>query len=413
MMKIVTIIGARPQFIKAATVSHAISKHNEICKKEACIEEIIVHTGQHYDDYMSKIFFEELLIPEPVYNLGIGSDSHGKQTGNMLAGIEDILLKEKPNLVLTYGDTNSTLAGALAAVKLHIPAAHVEAGLRSYNRRMPEEINRAVTDEISHILFCPTETAVRNLQNEGIDTNNTSEEQLDFNHRLVFNVGDVMYDSILFNTQLAREKSNILSKLGLKNKSYCLATVHRPDNTDNPKHLGNILEGLKEIASQGVKIILPLHPRTRKCIKENGFAENYGLSESSTEKAKTDLIFTEPVSYLDMIQLENHACTIITDSGGVQKEAFLLNVPCITLRGETEWVETLQTGWNILTGPDTKKIVNAFSKLNGWEDEKESPFREQISTNSNGVDGFNLDYPYGNGKAAEKIVEIILKTLKD
>lgn len=411
MIRIVTVIGARPQFIKAATVSRIISTYNGTCKTEDRIEEIIVHTGQHYDECMSEIFFKELAIPRPAYNLGIGSDSHGRQTGKMLARIEDVLIKENPDLVLTYGDTNSTLAGTLAAVKLHIPAAHVEAGLRSYNRRMPEEINRVVTDEISTILFCPTETAINNLNHEGTDTHNVAGVLLDVNHRLVFYVGDVMYDSLLFNTQRARKKSDILSRLGLDTRRYGLATIHRAENTNDPQHLLNILEGLNKIASKGVNVLLPLHPRTRNCLEETGAAATYGLSGNSPEQAKTGLIFTEPVSYLDMIQLENHAYTIITDSGGIQKEAFLLRIPCITLRDETEWVETVQAGWNVLTGPDTEKIVNAFSELDGWE-RKEAPFQDQIPSKSKTRDGFHHAYPYGDGKAAEKIVHIILSIFR-
>lgn len=353
-MKVVTIIGARPQFIKAAAVSRQLrSEHREI----------LVHTGQHYDENMSRVFFEELHIPEPDYNLGVGSGSHGKQTGEMLIKIEEILLKEKPDLVLVYGDTNSTLAGALAASKMHLPIAHVEAGLRSFNQTMPEEINRVLTDHVSDKLFCPTITAVKNLSNEGITAN-------------VFNTGDVMYDALLYNVNIAEEKSTILRQLGLETKEFVLVTVHRAENTDNPGRLKAILSAL---AHGQVKTVLPLHPRTRNKIRE------FGLDDILKKNPLINCI--DPVGYLDMLILEKHAKKIVTDSGGVQKEAYLMKTPCVTLRQETEWVETVKAGWNVLAGTDEEGMVDRiknFQPLTKWTDDI-----------------------FGDGKAAQKIVKLI------
>ena len=342
-MKIATIIGARPQFIKAAMVNKAIQKHNMEGKRHE-ITEVILHTGQHYDDKMSAVFFRELNIPEPDLNLGVGSGPHGQQTGQMLIRIEEVLISEKPNWVLVYGDTNSTLAGALAAAKLRIPIAHVEAGLRSFNRNMPEEYNRVLTDHCSDLLFCPTQTAVQNLKHEGITKG-------------VYWVGDIMYDSILHNIKIAEKNSRILEKLDLRPKDYSLATIHRAENTDEPKKLKSIFSALDKIAQNGQHIIVPLHPRTRK-----------KLNDSETCPLK-NLVLTNPVSYLDMLLLEKQAKAIFTDSGGVQKEAFWFAVPCVTLRNETEWVETVETGWNYLAGTDKQSIIRAFnatsnSKLN-------------------------------------------------
>lgn len=351
MMKIVTVIGARPQFIKAAPISRQIRNN---------YTEVLVHTGQHYDDNMSKIFFDELDIPQPDYNLNVGSATHGKQTGEMLAKIEEVLLAERPDLVIVYGDTNSTLAGALAASKLLIPVAHIEAGLRSFNMNMPEEQNRVLTDHISKILFCPTETAVKNLKNEGITKN-------------VCNVGDVMYDALLFNLQIAEKKSNIIKDLKLNNKGYILATIHRAENTDYQDKLSNIIKALN---STQEKIVFPVHPRTMKIIKQ------YGL------KLNNNILAVDPVGYLDMLLLEKNAKKIVTDSGGVQKEAYFLGVPCITLREETEWVETLEGGWNILVGSDSSKIVNSIT-----------------SHNPNG----EKNNHFGDGNASFKIVDILSK----
>ncbi|HOP48875.1 MAG TPA: UDP-N-acetylglucosamine 2-epimerase (non-hydrolyzing) [Desulfobacteraceae bacterium] len=329
-MKITTIIGARPQFIKAAMISHAIAAHNQLVGY-AQIEEIILHTGQHYDDHMSAIFFRELDIPEPKYNLGIGSASHGRQTGQMLMAIEEVLLKERPDWVLIYGDTNSTLAGALAASKLHIRIAHVEAGLRSFNRLMPEEINRVVSDQLSHLLLCPSQVAIDNLAAEGITKG-------------VSITGDVMAGALQFAATRASVHSDILASLGLRPQGYIFATVHRAENTDNSQRLENIVSAF---ASLNEPVIFPVHPRTRKFLKERG----YKLSENVT--------LMDPVSYFDSVALETSARFLLTDSGGMQKEAYWLKVPCITMRDETEWVETVESGWNVLAGADHDRIVNA------------------------------------------------------
>lgn len=323
-MKIATVVGARPQFIKAAPVSRVLRQNHE---------EILIHTGQHYDANMSDVFFEELHIPKPDYNLGIGSGHHGAQTGAILEKVEEVLLSENPDALLVYGDTNSTLAGALAAAKLHIPVIHIEAGLRSFNRRMPEEINRVLTDHISEWLFCPTDTAVRNLVQEGITQG-------------VYQVGDVMYDAFRFNQELAHQKSKILETLGLKTQDYILCTIHRAENTDDPSRLQEILKALAKVQKP---VVLPLHPRTRKIIGEQG------LSELLTGNFHV----IEPVGYLDMIALEVNAWKLVTDSGGVQKEAYFAGVPCITMRDETEWVETVKVGWNVLTGAVRERILEA------------------------------------------------------
>jgi len=338
-MKIVTIVGARPQFIKAAPVSKAIRDHNEK-KKGPRITEVLVHTGQHYDHGMSQIFFDELDISEPDLNLGVGSGSHGWQTGQMLVRIEEVLLEEKPDYVVVYGDTNSTLAGALAAVKLHIPVAHVEAGLRSFNREMPEEHNRVLADHCSDLLFCPTQTAVDNLAREGVTKG-------------VHLVGDTMYDAVLQFSSIAWKHSTILEDLGLESKTYLLTTIHRPYNTDIPENFQNILSAFAEI---GEVIVFPVHPRTRKKIAE---------LEDHFQLGLTNIKMTEPVGYLDMLVLEENARLILTDSGGMQKEAYFFGVPCITLRPETEWLETVEVGWNVLAGSDTESILAACERLGG------------------------------------------------
>jgi UDP-N-acetylglucosamine 2-epimerase len=353
---IADIVGARPQFIKLAPVLKAIEKHNQE-GHEPKIHEVLIHTGQHYDYEMSGVFFEELGLKSPDYNLGVGSGLHGYQTGEMLKRIEEVVLKEKPDVAIVYGDTNSTLAGALAAAKLHIPVAHIEAGLRSYNRLMAEEYNRVLTDHISDFLFCPTETAVKNLRKEGFENIVNSGKLIPKNYRLpdnqevpaVINTGDVMYDSVLLYRQLAEEKSRILSKLSLSTKSYALATIHRAENTDNSENLKSIFKGLREISQKELKVILPIHPRTQKRIREMGIESN-------------GLLLIEPVSYLDMLILEKNASVIITDSGGIQKEAFIFDVPCITIRDETEWPETVELGLNVLAGKDLKRItIKAYS----------------------------------------------------
>jgi len=363
-INIITITGARPQFIKTASVSRAIKKNNDISGK-TFIAEKILHTGQHYDDNMSRIFFEQLEIPEPQWNLNVGSASHGKQTGEMLEKIESVLLKEKPDICVVYGDTNSTLAGALAAAKLHFPIAHVEAGLRSFNKKMPEEINRLLTDHISRLLFCPTEVAVNNLKAEGVETG-------------AHKTGDVMYDSIIYYSQKARNiTAKLLKKYNIQHKSFYLATVHRAENTDEKNHLSQIVQAFNRIAQPACPLILPLHPRTVKYIHK------YDLR--LTENVR----ILEPLSYLEMLALEENAKAILTDSGGIQKEAFCLGVPCITLRDETEWLETVQTGYNTLTGSDTQKIIQTIKDL-----KENRPL--------------DIQKFYGDGKASEKIVEIIV-----
>jgi UDP-GlcNAc3NAcA epimerase len=324
-MKVLTVVGARPQFIKAAPVSRALASGG--------IEEVLVHTGQHYDYEMSEVFFKELEIRAPNVNLDIGSGSHAQQTGHMLIGIETVLLKERPDWVLIYGDTNSTLAGAIAASKLHIPVAHVEAGLRSFNRRMPEEINRVVADHLSSLLLCPSETAVKNLSAEGVI-------------RGVHVVGDVMADALLFASRQTRRESNILTQLGLVEKRYLLATVHRAENTDDVERLRNILTAFARMEDT---IVFPVHPRTQKKIAK--LAESFDLKDLAN-----NVRMIEPVGYSDMVLLEQAARIILTDSGGVQKEAYWLGVPCVTLRDETEWIETVQAGWNVLVGADSNLI---------------------------------------------------------
>ena len=324
-MKVITVVGARPQFIKAAVVSEAL--------KGVC-EEKIVHTGQHYDANMSDVFFEELGIPKPVYNLGVGSGTHGHQTGEMLMKIEDVLLAEKPDVLLVYGDTNSTIAGALAASKLHIPVAHVEAGLRSYNMRMPEEQNRVLTDHISHWLFCPTQTAVDNLKKEGI----VQGVQL---------TGDVMLDSVLHFLEVARrnpQKTAIFEALCIAPKQYRLATLHRAETTDGG--LEAIVRIFRAFEQLPQRVVIPIHPRTRKLAEQAIAQEGFH-----------NIQLIDPVGYLEMLLLTSNACQVLTDSGGLQKEAWFMEVPCITLRKETEWVETLDGNWNVLADLTTEDIL--------------------------------------------------------
>ena len=364
-MKIVSIVGARPQFIKAAPVSRAIRDHNEK-EKNPRIREVLVHTGQHYDHGMSQIFFDELDIAEPDLNLGVGSGPHGWQTGQMLVRIEEVLLAERPDYVLVYGDTNSTLAGALAAAKLNLPVAHVEAGLRSYNREMPEEHNRVVADHCSELLFCPTQTGVDNLAREGITSG-------------VHLVGDTMYDAVLQFASIAQKHSTILEDLGLDSKSYLLTTIHRPYNTDISENLRNIFQAFAEIRKI---IVFPVHPRTRKKISTLE-------SEFSQELVPGNVKIIEPVGYLDMLMLEENARLILTDSGGMQKEAYFFGVPCITLRPETEWVETVEAGWNVVVGADISSIVEGYRR----------------AINLPPTDRPNL---YGDGRASEKIVRRLI-----
>jgi UDP-GlcNAc3NAcA epimerase len=411
-MKILTIVGARPQFIKAAMVSRAIIAHNQLVTGDpspvtkdpslvtchsSLVTEDILHTGQHYDANMSDIFFKQMQIPEPVVNLNAGTGMHGEMTGRMLAQIEKEMVDRKPDLVLVYGDTNSTLAGALAAVKLHIPVAHVEAGLRSFNRRMPEEINRVLTDHASDLLFAPTETAVKNLKHEGIPDER------------VYLTGDVMYDAALFYRDLAQPPA-WFDSLGVKAGDYVLATVHRAENTDDPQRLQEILKGL---ASCGRPVIFPIHPRTRKILQSLSSPIVPNLSPiahrlspiahspmpiahsplplahrpSPLAPRPSPISFVDPVSYLDMVWLEAHAAVIATDSGGVQKEAFFFRVPCVTLRDETEWVETVETGWNVVVGASADRIQKA------------------LQTPSQGAQELQ---PFGDGNASQHIARIVM-----
>lgn len=353
-MNILTIVGARPQFIKAAPVSRALrARHREV----------LVHTGQHYDANMSDVFFAELGIPEPDANLGIGSGSHGQQTGRMLMAIEEVLLAERPDWLLVYGDTNSTLAGALAAVKLGVPVAHVEAGLRSFNRAMPEEHNRVLTDHCADLLFCPTLTAVNLLAAEGLTAG-------------VHLVGDVMVDALRQHAELARQRSDALARLGLAPQGYLLATVHRPYNTDAPEALRSIFAAFGDICQRRHQpVVLPLHPRTRRQLDAWGLQPPAGVR------------LVDPVGYLDMLALEQAAALILTDSGGVQKEAYAFAVPCITLRPETEWVETVQAGWNVVVGADRGAIVQAATQ-HRWPDGPPPPL-------------------FGDGHAAERIAAVL------
>ena len=362
MKKILTIVGARPQFIKASMVTLALRSIDNV-------SEIIIHSGQHYDQNMSQVFFEELEIPEPDYNLGVGSGSHGSQTAKMLERIEKQIVEIKPDYVIVYGDTNSTLAGALAAVKVHVPVAHVEAGLRSFNRKMPEEINRILTDHIADLLFTPTEGAVKNLKQEGIYEGN------------IKLVGDVMYDAALHYGEKAEYNSEVLQKNNLQPGNYILATVHRAENTDVVARLRAIMEGLSLVARETI-VVIPLHPRTRMVLQ----------TEAMMNKINNNIMVLEPLGYLDMIMLEKHAALIVTDSGGVQKEAFFYKVPCVTLREETEWLELVNAGWNNLCPPSSGEEVYS------------------IIINSINKTGKSVEL-YGSGNAALKIVNSLSKVL--
>ena len=353
MKKIITIVGARPQFIKAAAVSREISQSKKL-------EEIIVHTGQHFDKNMSDIFFLEMGIPKPNYELNIHSLSHGAMTGRMLEEIEKILLKEKPDCVMVYGDTNSTLAGALAAKKLHIKVAHVEAGLRSFNMNMPEEINRILTDRISDILFCPTDVAVKNLMNEGFRN---------FKCRVVKN-GDVMYDAAMFYAKKSEKKSTVIENFKLKNKKFVLTTIHREENTNDLKNLKSIVKGLNKISNE-ITVVFPAHPRTQKILEK--------------EKIKMNFEPVNPVGYFDMMELLKNCSLVITDSGGLQKEAFFFKKLCITVREQTEWTELVENGYNFVAGTEEEKIYKLFSVVKN----KKANFNRNL---------------YGKGNAAKKIV---------
>jgi len=352
MIKLLTVIGARPQIIKAAAVSRAVSRFysNEI-------EEKILHTGQHYDANMSQVFFDELGIPQPDFNLGVGSGKHGEQTSKMIAGIEEILLSEYFDGVILYGDTNSTLAGAVAASKIHVPVFHIEAGLRSFNMAMPEEVNRIVCDQLSSICFSPTQTGVDNLKREGFF--NSPAKFKNGKGRLVVNSGDVMYDNSIFFASLAEQKSDIISRLNLKTNDYILTTIHRPNNTDDSVRLTTILHSLLTITEQeGVTLVLPLHPRTRNLLKKN-------LDAAVYEKLKRSPLvkIIPPASFFEIIMLERHAQIVMTDSGGVQKEAFFFERPCVILRPETEWTEIVDYGAGIIADADYQRIVNGYEEF--------------------------------------------------
>lgn len=381
MIKIVTIIGARPQIIKAAALSRAISKHYA-----HSIKEIIVHTGQHYDENMSQVFFNELGIPVPDYNLNTGSGTHGKQTASMLAGIEEILLNEQPNGIVLYGDTNSTLAGAIAASKIHVPIIHIEAGLRSFNKAMPEEVNRIMCDHLSTLLFSPTKTGFANLQKEGFKTDNV--KPYNANNPKIYHSGDVMYDNSLYFSAIADQKNSLLDKHKLIKQKFILATIHRNNNTDEPVRLNALFKALYRISEENnTDIVLPLHPRTAKLLQYNLDGALYELVKSSKH-----IKLIEPVSFLEMIALEKNCSIVLTDSGGVQKEAFYFKKPCIILRAETEWVELVNCGSALIADANESAIMQAYKKLMGTAD---------------------LKYPefYGNGKAAEFICNEMLDHL--
>ena len=380
MIKAVTVIGARPQIIKAAAISRAIK--NYFSDK---INEFIVHTGQHYDDNMSQIFFDEMGILRPDVNLNVGSGSHGVQTAKMIVGLEEILLKEKPDYLILYGDTNSTLAGAIAASKIHIPIVHIEAGLRSFNKKMPEEINRIMCDHASALLFAPTETGFSNLLKEGFDKNNKKPFTAD--HPGIFHCGDVMYDNSIYFAQQAKEKSTILSQLKLDSESFYLGTVHRDNNTDDPQRLNALFRAFNRITKEsGKTLVLPLHPRTKKLLPQN---LDKNLYNETTDNLLIKLI--PPVSFFDMIALESHCRMIFTDSGGVQKEAFFFKKPVVVMRSETEWKEIIEAGCGIVADADENKIMEAFYH-----------FSEKAE---------NLRYPeiFGDGHASEFICNTMLE----
>ncbi|WP_035588018.1 non-hydrolyzing UDP-N-acetylglucosamine 2-epimerase [Hippea jasoniae] len=382
-MKILTILGARPQFIKAGAVSRAIKEYNEqLTNHKSLITEIIVHTGQHYDANMSDIFFEEMKIPKPDYYLGIGGKSHGAMTGQMIEKIEEVTLKEKPDWIMVYGDTNSTLAGAIVASKLHIKLAHVEAGLRSFNMKMPEEVNRILTDRVSDILFCPTDTAVENLKKEGFPFITASG-----NKQRIVNVGDVMLDVALYYKQFAKPP-NHLPIHSLTHSSFILCTIHRAENTDNPERLKNIFEALEKIAKD-TQIVLPLHPRTKQKLEKLSLPLN-------------SITIIDPIGYLEMIWLLDNCELVITDSGGLQKEAYFFKKPCITLRDETEWVELVEIGANVLVGADKDKIVKVVNDSDRYFEK----FYSQLSLNT-------FTNIYGDGKAGKLICNYIQDRVSD
>jgi len=381
MFKIITVVGARPQIIKAAALSRAIKNHYS-----EKINEVIVHTGQHYDENMSQVFFDELGIPSPDINLSVGSGSHGRHTATMIEGIEEVILDEKPNAIVVYGDTNSTLAAGIAASKIHIPVVHIEAGLRSYNKKMPEEVNRIMCDHVSSLLFSPTKSGVENLLKEGFI------QEADGNYTMdnpgVFHCGDVMYDNSIYFSEISAQESTVLADNALNEGEYILSTIHRNDNTDTPERITGIFEALQVISKENnVEIALPLHPRTAKILKQNLPSELFRTIQSNP-----NIKLIPPVSFLDMIALEKNAKLVITDSGGVQKEAFFFNKACIILRPETEWVELVSCGSAAIVGWNKDKIIEAYNRY---------------SNDS------SLQFPpvFGNGKAAEFICDMMLKHL--
>lgn len=381
MIKLITVIGARPQFIKAAAISRAIG----LAYSDKIIEKI-VHTGQHYDDNMSDVFFKEMKIPRPDYNLKVGSGSHGSQTAGMIKGLETVLIKEKPDGVLTYGDTNSTLAAAVTASKLHIPVIHIEAGLRSFNKTMPEEINRIVCDHVSTLLFTPTEAGYYNLLREGFKEN--SEPPYTVDRPKLYHCGDIMYDNSLHFADLAASNSSIISDNEIEKGNFALVTIHRANNTDDTKRLSSLFDAINTLAEEhNIQMVIPLHPRTSKLLKKNLDSEIY-KAISANERIK----ILPAVSYVDMIALEMNSKIILTDSGGVQKEAYFFKKPCITLRPETEWVELVHNGNAIVADADKQLIVSAFEEL---------------------INKSDFTYPqfYGDGKAAMFICDEIVKTL--
>ena len=377
-MKLVTIIGARPQIIKAAALSRAIRSHYA-----DQIQEVIVHTGQHYDDNMSQVFFDELEIPQPNYNLHVGSVSHGVQTARMIEGIEALLMKEQPDFIVLYGDTNSTLAGTVAAAKIHVPIVHIEAGLRSFNKSMPEEINRIVCDHCSTLLFSPTLAGLENLRREGFPIDNDGPYTID--NPKVYHCGDIMYDNSLHFAHIAEQKTDIIQRLALTDKPFILATIHRDSNTDHPERLSAIFKALIQLSKE-CHIVLPLHPRTAKFMKAN-------LDKSLQKQISSclNIQIIPPVSFLEMIALERHAQLVVTDSGGVQKEAYFFQKPCIILRPETEWVEIVETGNAILADADENRIMQAWQHFKG---NPPTVFPEI----------------FGDGHAAEFMLEQMLRT---
>lgn len=373
-MKLLSIVGARPQFVKVAMVSVALRRHNKRSEAPFRIRHTLAHTGQHYEHKLSGIFFDQLPLPEPDHFLAVGSGTHGAQTAAMLERIEAVLLRDKPDAVIVYGDTNSTVAGALAAVKLHIPVAHVEAGLRSFNRQMPEEINRVATDHLSDLLLCPTPVSIENLKREGIT------DGVDL-------VGDVMLDAVQNFRELTDRGTNLLKQWGVQPGGYLLATIHRAENTDNAERLGEIVETLVGL---GHPVVFPMHPRVRDRLKRS---PEYRAMRRRLEQAPS-LVITNPVSYLEMLVLEKNARVVLTDSGGVQKEAYFLGVPCLTLRNETEWTETLVNNWNRVVGTSPAKILNLVASL--WSRNGAAPTAPRDLRS------------FGGGKASDRIVRRLL-----